>query len=151
MSDYYVTDIMAVASSISTDKSAALESAVGNAIVHYNCTSGEVGMTGIGVTLPYGDADFYDELVRVYTACGFDEGYIAWLEEFVGASGVNDFYDYKEFDSSWYGWDYFLDEYDWLDWAWSNEDLWGQYEDSGWYDDWYDDFGGGWLDFFYRY
>lgn len=151
MSDYYVTDIMAVASSIKTEKSAALESAVSNAIVRYNCTSGEMGMTGIGVTLPYGDADFYDELVRVYTACGFDRGYIDWLEDFVSARGVDNFYDYEAFDDRWYGWDYFLDEFDWYEWAWSNEDLWGRYEDSGWYDDWYDDFGGGWFDFFYRY
>lgn len=85
MSDYYVTDIMDVASSVSSDQTAALEEAARNAIVHYGKTSGEEGMTGIGVTLPYGDSEFYDELVKVFTACGIDKSYVDWLGEFVNS------------------------------------------------------------------
>ena len=105
MSDYFVTDIMVAASSADSDKAAALEQALGNAIVHFNSTSGETGMTGIGVTLPYGDAEFYDQLVDVFTDCGIDADYIAWLEDFVDAEGANSYYDFGEFEDEWSGWD----------------------------------------------
>ena len=124
MSDYYVTDIMAVASSIDSDQSKALENAVSNAIVHYGCTDGEQGMTGIGVTLPYGDAEFYDELVDAFTACGIDKDYVAWLEAFVSAQNVNGSFDYKNFVESWPGWE---------DFSMGSEDY-GTGKDYGWFD-----------------
>ena len=85
MSDYYVTDIRDVASAVGSDQTTALEEAAKNAIVHYGKNSGEEGMTGIGVTLPYGDSEFYDELVKVFTACGIDKNYVDWLGEFVNS------------------------------------------------------------------
>ena len=124
MSDYYVTDIMAVASSINSDQSKALENAVSNAIVHFGRTDGEQGMTGIGVTLPYGDAEFYDELVDAFTACGIDKDYVSWLEAFVSAQNTNGSFDYEGFDEGWSGWEnFFLDgggydtgkDYGWFD------------------------------------
>ena len=106
MSDYYVTDIMTVASTVDSNESAALENALKGAIVHYSATSGEEGMTGIGVTLPYGDAEFYDQLVEVFEACGIDQDYVDLLEEFVGSDGASTYYDY---DTLGYGYD--MDEY----------------------------------------
>ncbi|MDO4798518.1 MAG: clostripain-related cysteine peptidase, partial [Coriobacteriales bacterium] len=99
MSDYYVTDIMSVATSIDSAKASALKSAMEKAIVHYSKTSGETNMEGIGVTLPYGDSEFYDQLKEVFGACGIDQNYVSWLEEFVEAEGANDYYDYETTES----------------------------------------------------
>ncbi len=97
MSDYYVTDIMAAASSANSEKTAALEQALSDAIVYFDSTSGETGMTGIAVTLPYGDAEFYHELADVFTNCDIDADYVAWLENFVNAEGVDNYYDFSDF------------------------------------------------------
>ena len=110
MTDYFVTDIMEVASSVSNAEATALAEAVSNAIVHYGCTSGETGLTGMGVTLPYGDAEFYDQLEQVFKACGIDATYVDWLEGFVGASGVENQYDHDTFADTWEGWDYYLED-----------------------------------------
>ena len=104
MSDYYVTDIMVAASSADSNKATALEQALDKTIVHFGSTAGEEGMTGIGVTLPYGDAEFYDSLVDVFTDSGIDANYVAWLEDFVNAEGADSYYDYGEFADSWSGW-----------------------------------------------
>lgn len=113
MSDYYVTDIMVAASSADSDKADALEQALSDAIVYFDSTSGETGMTGIAVTLPYGDAEFYNELVDVFSNSGIDAEYIAWLENFVHAEGANSYYDYGEFEDDWSGWDsFFSDRHD---------------------------------------
>lgn len=101
MSDYYVTDIMSVATSIDSAKASALKSAMEKAIVHYGKTSGETNMEGIGVTLPYGDSEFYDQLKEVFEACGIDQNYVSWLEEFVEAEGANDYYDYETTEDLW--------------------------------------------------
>ena len=89
MTDYFVTDIMNVASSVDASQSAALKTAFDNAVAYFGSTSGEQDMSGLAVTLPYGDAEFYDELVKVFTACGIDNSYIEWLEAFVNAQGAN--------------------------------------------------------------
>lgn len=109
MSDYYVTDILAVADAVESEESAALAAAMKQAIVHYNSTDGEEGLSGIGVTLPYGDAEFYDQLDDIFEAVGIDGAYVDWLEEFVNAEGANNFYEYNfedfgdfgEFDGEW--------------------------------------------------
>ena len=54
MSDYYITDIMAVAQNIESKETEALAAAVNLSIRYFNCTDDEVGMTGLSVTLPYG-------------------------------------------------------------------------------------------------
>ncbi len=94
MTDYYVTDILEVASAMESNEATALKQAFSNAVVHFGSTSGEQGMSGLGVTLPYGDAEFYDELVKVFTASGIDKDYVKWLEAFVSAEGADDFYDF---------------------------------------------------------
>jgi hypothetical protein len=126
MSDYFVTDIMSVASTIDSDKSATLEQALNNAIVHYGCTEGEEGLTGMGITLPYGDAEFYDQLTDVFAACEIDSSYIAWLDDFVEAEGANNYFDYSDFADSWHGWDSLYGD----NWG-SYDDDWGSYDD-GW-------------------
>ena len=92
MSDYYITDIMAVAQNIQSEESKALEAALQLAVAYFACTSDEVGMTGLSVTLPYGDPDFYEELSDVFSNSGLEEEYVNWLGRFVRASGVQDRY-----------------------------------------------------------
>ncbi|MBR3182491.1 MAG: hypothetical protein IKF56_07640 [Eggerthellaceae bacterium] len=101
MTDYFVTDIMEVASSVTSDEATALEQAFDNAMTHYASTAGEEGMHGLGVALPYGDGEFYDELVDVFGACGIDGEYVTWLEAFVdveNASGQDNFGNWDDFD-----------------------------------------------------
>ena len=136
MSDYYITDIMAVAQNISSKEAEALSSAVNLAVSYFNCTEDEVGMTGLSVTLPYGDSEFYSNLQPVFTGVGIDEDYVNWLEKFVDAEGFEDYYDYESwYEDDWDGWDDYEDDWDWLDWLFrDDEDYW---EDDSW-DGWGD-------------
>ena len=130
MSDYYVTDILAVADAVNSDKSAALADAMNQAIVHYNRTDGEEGLSGIGVTLPYGDAEFYDQLDDIFEAVGIDGEYVNWLEEFVNAEGANSFYEYdfENFDGfGEYGdYGYGYEDYGYGDYGYEYGDAHGQ-------------------------
>ena len=134
MSDYYITDIMAVAQNIESKETEALSAAVNLAVSYFNCTEDEVGMTGLSVTLPYGDAEFYDTLCPVFTGAGIDADYVNWLGKFVEAGGFNDYYDYETwYEDDWDGWDEYDDDWDWLDWLFmDDEDYWA---DDSW-DDW---------------
>ncbi len=143
MSDYYVTDIMAVASTMDTAESKALASALSNSIVYVNSCGEDTALTGISVTLPYGDSNFYGDLQTVFTNCGFDSTYINWLGNFTSASGSGDFYDYDEWDDEWSGWDDYEDDYDWGGWF----DDWDEYDDDSY---WSDDEYWGWDDFEYE-
>ncbi|MGN0347466.1 MAG: clostripain-related cysteine peptidase [Lachnospiraceae bacterium] len=104
LQDYYITDMMAVASSIPSTNSKALARAIKNCIAYYNCTEDDNGLTGLTVTLPYNDAYFYERLKDVFYHCGFDKPYLVWLERFTDAQNA-DYYDYEEFQNSWSGWD----------------------------------------------
>lgn len=117
MSDYYITDIMAVAQNIQSEESKALEAALQLAVAYFACTSDEVGMTGLSVTLPYGDPDFYEELSDVFSNSGLEEEYVNWLGRFVRASGVQDRYDYEDwYENEWSGWESLFTDFDWLIW-----------------------------------
>lgn len=117
MSDYYITDIMAVAQNIQSEESKALEAALQLAVTYFACTSDEVGMTGLSVTLPYGDPDFYEELSDVFSNSGLEEEYVNWLGRFVRASGVQDRYDYEDwYENEWSGWESLFTDFDWLIW-----------------------------------
>ena len=117
MSDYYITDIMAVAQNIQSEESKALEAALQLAVAYFACTSDEIGMTGLSVTLPYGDPDFYEELSDVFSNSGLEEEYVNWLGRFVRASGVQDRYDYEDwYENEWSGWESLLTDFDWLIW-----------------------------------
>ncbi len=103
VSEYYVTDIMAVAANSSGEGAAELETAVSNAIAYMDSSSSE-SLTGIGVTLPYGDSVFYSELQKIFTNCALDSDYIIWLQKFVSAQGSGSFYDYGSWYENWEGW-----------------------------------------------
>lgn len=134
MSDYYITDIMAVAQNIESKEAEALAAAVNLSICYFNCTDDEVGMTGLSVTLPYGDSEFYGYLYPVFTGVGMDADYVGWLEKFVYAEGYNDYYDYESwYEDDWEGWDNYEDDWDWIDWLFfEDDDYW---EDDSW-DEW---------------
>lgn len=134
MSDYYITDIMAVAQNIESKETEALAAAVNLSICYFNCTDDEVGMTGLSVTLPYGDSEFYGYLYPVFTGVGMDADYVGWLEKFVYAEGYNDYYDYESwYEDDWEGWDDYEDDWDWIDWLFfEDDDYW---EDDSW-DEW---------------
>ena len=162
MSEYYVTDIMAVASNIDTEQSQVLKSALSNAIVYMSATAGDADLTGISVTLPYGDQVFYGDLRTIFTNSGFDTNYIAWLEKFVTASGSGNYYDYSDWEDDWEGWDDYSDDYDWNDWDyfggddnyWDDWNIWGSFgcDDYSCYDDDYysdDDYYGCYDDYYY--
>ena len=85
----------------------------------------------------------------MFAACGFNSNYIKWLEAFVGASGIDNRFDYESFNNAWSGWGSFNNSYDWGHWSQLHEYLWNEYENSGWYDRWYDSHGGGWHGYFY--
>lgn len=139
--DYFITDIMSVVDSVNSTKSQAVKSALNNAMVYYRETSDETAMGGMAVTLPYGRSAFYKEMKTVFTNCGFDSNYIAWLEKFVSASGNNSYYDYSDWDNNWDGWDSYEDDYNWSDWDYTNDDnYWYDDEDWGWSDWNYDDY-----------
>ncbi len=140
LSDYYITDIMALAQNIDSDESKALASAVNNTLLYVGRTLGDENLTGISVTLPYGDYMFYDDLKTILENCGFDSEYIGWLEKFVGESNYSSFYDYSDWDDEWSGWDDYEDDYNWYDWEYG-------YDDDYWYDD--NDYWG-WDDFDYE-
>lgn len=128
ITDYSATDLMAVASTIDTEESKALTSAVGLAVVYSASTEEDKSMTGIHVTLPYNDYDLYQEQKYIYSQCGFSEEYINFLGEFVNSTSS----DYSWDSWEWDGWDdYNEDDYDWnsYDWDsynWSDED-WYEY------------------------
>ncbi len=127
LQDYnYAVDIMALADTLDTEEAKALEAAVSMALVYCSATSGDSEMTGLSVTLPYDSNRVYSEMEKVYTNCGFDTEYIAFLEAFVDAE-VQEDYDWGQ--SEWGGWDtYEEEEYDWEDYDWE------EYEetDFGW-------------------
>ncbi len=147
MADYYVTDIMAVAQNVDSPEKDALASALYNAIVYCNSTSDETALTGLSITLPYGDQDFYSELKNEFGRCGIDDDYIDWLEQFTYSEGADDYYNYSDWwDDDWDGWDSFDDDYDWLDWddSYDNVGSWCDgddcyYDDYGWDGDYFDE------------
>ena len=126
--------MMSVASNAPAADVAELEAALGTALVYTDSSSSD-GLTGLGITLPYGDPDFYRDLKEIFTACGLDGNYIEWLEKFVSAQGSENYYDYNDWDSSWHGWG---DWYD--DCGWDDDSSSMLYDDDYFGSDWYEDF-----------
>ena len=143
--------------SIDTDSAEAntLKGRLKACVAYYGHTSDKNELTGLSVSIPYGDDSFYNELCDVYRALGIDEEYIKWLADFVQASGYDDYYDFGSFDEDWdgwapyeaqygcnicgggsceYGYDYGCggedDEFN-TDWIYDNEnDIWYSYEED---------------------
>ncbi len=157
LEDYFVTDMMALAQSVNASGSAALESALNNSLVYYRETADETTMTGLSVTLPYSDSNFYKSMSTIFKNCGFEAEYVTWLEKFVGVSGSTSFFDYDDWNDTWDGWDDFDDDFNWDDWDFSDDDSywdddnwdWADWDYSDYFDDnWYDEF---WNSFDYDY
>jgi hypothetical protein len=113
LSDYYISDILALVEGIdnSSDEAKALMSALKAAVAYYGHTSDKNELTGLSVSLPYGDSYFYEQLKSVYKDIDFDEEYIEWLARFVSAESSEDYYNYDSFEDSWNGWGAYEDEY----------------------------------------
>lgn len=126
----YAVDLMALANTLSTDESLALSAALANALVYSSSTSGDSGMTGLSVTLPYGDEEFNEKAQDIFSKCGFDETYLAFVGDFA-ANDSTDVYNWD--DSEWSGWDSFAQEEDVYDYDWDDYD-WDDYVDNdyGW-------------------
>lgn len=137
LSDYFITDIMAVAQNIQSAEVDALSAALANTILYFNSYR-DSAMTGMSVTLPYGDSNFYSSLKNVFAKCGIENEYITWLQKFTTASGSSSYYDYDSWedgeDWDWEDWD---EDYDWEDWDY--------YDDDDYWDDDSDDSSWGWL------
>jgi hypothetical protein len=146
MEEYcYAVDIMALAKTMNTDESNALSSVIKSSILYCSTTSGDSRMTGLSVTLPYGDSEFYSECKTVFKNCGFDDKYISFLGKFVGG-GSNGSYDWD--NSGYDGWDSYdedEDDYDWggYDWDdyWSYDYEWDSYDYGDSSDNYYCDDG----------
>ena len=82
MQSYYITDMLALAGSIDSPYSKPLASRLDSAIVYYNCTLDDSGLTGLAVTLPYNDVVFYHDLGPVFAGIGIEKRYIEWLGRF---------------------------------------------------------------------
>ena len=144
LSDYYVTDLMGVAANIDSDLSDALESAIDNAIIYSKSTAEDAALTGLAVTLPYGDRNFYQEMESVFDDCGIDQEYTDFLESFVNSEGVENFYDYDDwYEDDWNGWGDYESEFNWDDWDYYDNDEYWDDEDYWSFDDW--DYSG-WCD-----
>lgn len=149
MADYFVTDILAVAQNIYSDESTALSAAVSQALVYVKSTSSDSALTGMSVTLPYGDSNFYAQLKGVFNNVGIDGDYVKWLGKFANVSSDTDSYDYD----GWDGWDDVdedeLDDFDWDDWEYSEEENYWD-DDMDWCDEFdYEDSFNSWFDLFF--
>lgn len=115
LEDYCVTDILSVAMNVSSDKSDALCAAFRAAVVAFGATSDETTLTGLSVTLPYGDEAFYNELKRVFRNAGIDADYIEWLGKFVTVESSAGYFDFGD-AYDWDGWDAYYGDFDWGGW-----------------------------------
>ncbi|MCR5054200.1 MAG: hypothetical protein K6A69_05090 [Lachnospiraceae bacterium] len=113
ISDYYISDMLALIESVDNESEAAksLMSALKASVAYYGHTSDKNELTGLAVSLPYGDSYFYDQLCDVYGDLGLDNEYITWLGKFVDTDGREDYYDYSDFESGWGGWSQYEEEY----------------------------------------
>lgn len=105
LKEYYITDLLALAVSIDAKETKGLVSRLAAAVAYYNCTDDNTGLTGLAVTLPYGDNRFYSSLEQVYANIGIDKRYVEWLSKFLKNYDGSDYYDYDEFNQSWSGWE----------------------------------------------
>ena len=113
LSDYYISDVLALMENIdnSSDEAKSLTSALKAAVAYYGHTKDKNELTGLAVSLPYGDSYFYGRMQEVFTDIGLDKEYIDWLGSFVSSDGYSDYYDYGGFEDSWSGWGAYESEY----------------------------------------
>jgi hypothetical protein len=138
ISDYYISDVLAMVENIdnTSEEAKALTAALKASVAYYGHTSDKNELTGLAVSLPYGDDYFYDKLCDVYGQIGFDSEYINWLGKFVSSHGNSNYYDYDDFSDHWSGWGGYEEDYGWNGYGGG----YGQYSWDGW-SDWDDDYG----------
>lgn len=111
--EYCAVDMLAAATCIESDSSLRLIAVLDTMIIYEAATESDSQMTGMSVTLPYGDEFTYEMMWDVYLAAGFDDTYLIYLEDFVkyGSSANN--YDWSDWNSDfWSG----TDDLDGIDW-----------------------------------
>ncbi|MBP5222221.1 MAG: hypothetical protein J6Z35_03555, partial [Lachnospiraceae bacterium] len=111
LSDYFISDMLAIVESVdsTSEQAKKLISALKASVAYYGHTSDKNELTGLAVSLPYADDEFYRQLKGVYSELGIDTEYIRWLGKFVSASGS--YYDYQPFENDWGGWQSYEEEY----------------------------------------
>jgi len=132
-----IADMMAIAHSVDgVEESEALISALASATVYCSANSGCAEMTGMAVTLPYGDSSSYRSIQKIFSNVGFDQEYIDLLGEISEVSHGAGSFDWTD----WYG---TFDDYGtWSDYYSDNGDTYTEYDWDNW---------GGWEDFFAAY
>ncbi len=136
LSEYNISDVLALVESTggNDDTSEKLSAALKAAIAYYGRTDDASELTGMSVTLPYGDDEYYNDLRDVFSDCDIDSGYIEWLSKFVDAEGSDSYYDYDDFEDSWSGWGSYYDEYEYdCDDEYYTEEWQYDYEEQLWY------------------
>ena len=135
MDNYYVSDIMSIVESVGHEDESSdnLRSSLKSCVAYFGHTSDKNELTGLAVSLPYGDRSYYDQLVSVYSKCGFDKKYIEWLERFVSAEGADDYCDYSGFEDSWSGWGTYEEGWGSCETGEDSEDWEYDYEEKLWY------------------
>ena len=135
MEDFYVSDIMSIVESVGAEGEITddLRMALKGCVAYFGHTSDKNELTGLSISLPYGDRDYYDSLVSVYSKCGFDKTYIDWLEGFVSAKGSENYNDYSEFEDLWNGWVTYEQGWSSCEGCDDSEDWEYDYEEKIWY------------------
>ncbi|MCR5585948.1 MAG: hypothetical protein K6F77_00255 [Lachnospiraceae bacterium] len=113
ISDYYITDMLALVEETDKDSDEAknLTSTLKACVAYYGHSSDTNELTGLAVSIPYGDRKFYNQLKRVYKQIDIEDNYIKWLGGFVSGSNSDDYYNYDEFEEEWNGWADYEEEY----------------------------------------
>lgn len=109
LAGYYITDMLALTVSISSPQTKSMVNKLASCVAYYNCSFDNTGLTGLSVTLPYGDNDFYASLGQVFAGIGIDKRYIQWLGNFQTQAAADNYYDYYNFDNEWDGWEDYED------------------------------------------
>lgn len=127
-----IDDMLAMANTVdNVAQSEALISALSSGIVYCSANSGCSEMTGLAVTLPYGDSRMYENIKEIFGKVGFDKEYIEFLGKFVEVSHGADSYDWSEWYDSYsdYGtWsDYYDEGYGGSEYDWDSWDGWESY------------------------
>ncbi len=116
LSEYCITDLIGLASIIDSDQSDKLIEAAEDAIMYVCATSDDLSLTGMSVTLPYGDFVLYNDLKKILQNCSFDPGYIEWLHAFCSFEGT--------------------ERFNWDEWGADFWGDWGKTEDSSIWGSW---------------
>lgn len=146
MAEYFVTDIMEVASAVDSEQSAALSAAINATLCYVKNTQTDAGLTGIAVSLPYGDSDYYKSMKPIFQNIGLDSTYVDWLSKFTSVEKQSSEQTHDNWDDSWEGWDQYEDDYNWESSEYTDYD--DEYWDDGYnWDDWnYEDSWNEWSD-----